>query len=106
LKKQFSWQRAFSEKICLFPPLPNSTGVNRRLIRPDVAEKVLGTGQFVGDLHLPNMLFAKALRSRYPRARVNRIDLNRAEQHPECVRILTAKDVPYNKTGHIVPDWM
>ncbi len=96
--------RFFREDLPI-PALPNSTGVNRRLIRPDVAEKVLGTGQFVGDLHLPNMLFAKALRSRYPRARVNRIDLNRAEQHPECVRILTAKDVPYNKTGHIVPDW-
>ncbi len=87
------------------PAAPDSTGVNRRFIRPDAAEKVLGTGQFVGDLHLPGMLFAKALRSRYPRARVNRIDISRAQQHPDCVRILTAKDVPYNKTGHIVPDW-
>jgi xanthine dehydrogenase iron-sulfur cluster and FAD-binding subunit A len=90
--------RFFREDLPI-PALPNSTGVNRRLIRPDVAEKVLGTGQFVGDLHLPNMLFAKALRSRYPRARVNHIDLSRAEQHPDCVRILTAKDVPYNKRG-------
>lgn len=87
------------------PLPPDSTGVNQRFIRPDVAEKVLGSGQFAGDLHLPGMLYAKALRSRYPRARVNRIDTGKAERHPDCVRILTAKDVPYNKTGHIVPDW-
>jgi selenium-dependent xanthine dehydrogenase len=87
-------------------PQPESaTGVNRHFIRPDVQEKVLGTGAFVDDVVLPGMLYAKALRSRYPRARVNKIDVEKAERHPECVKILTAKDVPYNKTGHIVPDW-
>ena len=87
-------------------PTPDtSTGVNRRFQRPDVREKVLGTGEFVDDVVLPGMLYAKALRSKYPRALVNRIDLSRAETHPQCVKILTAKDVPYNKTGHIIPDW-
>ena len=89
-------------------PVPkpvDETGVNRRYIRPDVKEKVLGTGRYVDDIVLPGMLYAKALRSKYPRARVNKIDLSRALKHPECVKILTAKDVPYNKTGHIVPDW-
>ena len=89
-------------------PVPQpevTTGVNRHFIRPDVEEKVLGTGAFVDDVVLPGMLYAKALRSRYPRARVNKIDVEKAGRHPECVKILTAKDVPYNKTGHIVPDW-
>jgi selenium-dependent xanthine dehydrogenase len=87
-------------------PAPDtSTGVNRRFQRPDVREKVLGTGEFVDDIVLPGMLYAKALRSKYPRAVVNKIDLSRAEAHPQCVKILTAKDVPYNKTGHIIPDW-
>ncbi|SBV94611.1 putative xanthine dehydrogenase, molybdopterin-binding subunit B [uncultured Eubacteriales bacterium] len=87
-------------------PVPDtSTGVNRRFQRPDVREKVLGTGEFVDDIVLPGMLYAKALRSKYPRAVVNKIDLSRAETHPQCVKILTAKDVPYNKTGHIIPDW-
>jgi len=87
------------------PAPEDATGVNRRYIRPDVREKVLGSGEYVDDIVLPGMLYAKALRSKYPRARVNKIDLTRAEQHPACVKILTAKDVPYNKTGHIVPDW-
>ena len=51
------------------------------------------------------MLHAKALRAKYPRARVVKVDLTRALAHPECARILTAKDVPFNKTGHLVPDW-
>lgn len=82
-----------------------STGVNRYFHRPDVREKVLGTGQFVDDIILPGMLYAKALRSKYPRARMNAINISKAQAHPECVRILTAKDVPYNKTGHVIPDW-
>ncbi|MFV0412854.1 MAG: 2Fe-2S iron-sulfur cluster-binding protein, partial [Oscillospiraceae bacterium] len=89
-------------------PIPapeTSTGVNRRFSRPDVREKVLGTGEFVDDIVLPGMLYAKALRSKYPRAHVNKIDISKAEAHPGCVKILTAKDVPYNKTGHIIPDW-
>jgi len=87
------------------PSEVNHTGINTRFIRPDVKEKVLGTGEYVDDIILPGMLYAKALRSKYPRARVNKIDLTRASQHPECVKILTAIDVPYNRTGHIVPDW-
>ncbi len=94
----------FREEIPVTKP-EGSTGVNRRFIRPDVREKVLGTGEYVDDIVLPGMLYAKALRSKYPRARVNKIDILRAGQHPECVKILTAKDVPFNKTGHIVPDW-
>ena len=73
--------------------------------RVDVAEKVLGTGEFVDDIQVPGMIYAKALRSKYPRARVEKIDLTRALAHPDVVKILTAKDVPFNKTGHIIQDW-
>lgn len=89
-------------------PIPlaeTSTGVNLRFHRPDVKEKVLGSGEFVDDIVLPGMLYAKALRSKYPRAIINKIDILGAQAHPECVKILTAKDVPYNKTGHVIPDW-
>ena len=96
--------RFFREKLPI-PAPEKSTGINRRFKRPDAKEKVLGTGEFVDDIVLPGMLYAKALRSKYPRARVNKIDVSNAEQHPECVKILTAKDVPYNKTGHVLPDW-
>ena len=73
--------------------------------RVDAAAKVVGEGLFADDVVLPNMLYAKALRSKYPRARVLKIDLTKALQHPDCARVLTAKDVPFNKTGHLIPDW-
>ncbi len=87
-------------------PDPETDGsLNRRFKRVDAKEKILGTGEYVDDVVLPGMLYAKALRSKYPRARVNKINVEKAAAHPDCVRILTAKDVPYNKCGHIIPDW-
>ena len=79
--------------------------LNTRFKRVDAEEKILGTGQFVDDLILPDMIYAKALRSKYPRAIVKRIDLSKALAHPDCIRILTEKDVPNKKIGHLVTDW-
>ncbi len=89
-------------------PVPQDSSdarIGRLFPRVDTAEKVLGTGAFVDDITLPGMLYAKALRAKYPRARVEKIDLSRALAHPDTVKILTAEDVPFNKTGHIIQDW-
>ena len=89
-------------------PVPKTDAdahVGMHFPRVDVSEKVLGTGLFVDDIKLPGMIYAKALRSKYPRAKILKIDLSPALEHPDVVKILTAKDVPFNKTGHIVPDW-
>lgn len=79
--------------------------VGRHIPRVDVAEKVLGTGLFVDDITVPGMIYAKALRSEYPRAIVKKIDITQAQAHPDAVKVLTAEDVPFNKTGHLIPDW-
>lgn len=89
-------------------PVPESTGsgkVGEHFERIDAREKVLGTGEFVDDITVDGMIYAKALRTKYPRAIVKDIRLEKALAHPDCVRIVTAEDVPFNKTGHIVPDW-
>ncbi|MFA6844845.1 MAG: selenium-dependent xanthine dehydrogenase [Sphaerochaetaceae bacterium] len=87
-------------------PKPETDGsLNRRFKRVDAKEKILGVGKYTDDIIVPGMIYAKALRSKYPRARVNKIDLSKALAHKDCVRILTAKDVPNNKIGHIVQDW-
>ncbi len=76
------------------------------LPRLDAREKTLGTGQYVDDLVLDGMLYAKALRSRYPRARILGMDTAKAAAHPEAVRIITAADIPgKKKLGHLVKDW-
>lgn len=89
-------------------PVPEDTGsgkVGEHFKRIDAEEKILGTGEYVDDITLDGMIYAKALRTKYPRAIVKDIRLEKALAHPDCVRILTAEDVPFNKTGHIVPDW-
>ncbi len=87
------------------PARDSSAALGGSMARIDAREKILGTGIYADDLVLPDMLYAKALRSKYPRARVLRIDISNALLHPDAVKILLAEDVPFNKTGHIVPDW-
>ncbi len=87
------------------PAIQNPLHMNQRFIRLDATEKINGTGVFVDDIMLPGMIYAKAVRSKYPRAVVHRIDISRAQAHPDCVKILLAKDVPFNLVGHLKLDW-
>ncbi len=89
----------------LIPPEPHSLHMDEHARRIDAAEKVNGSGIYADDIAVEGMLYAKPVFSRYPRARIERIDVSRAEAHPDCVRVLTRKDVPCNKIGHIKQDW-
>lgn len=68
--------------------------------------KVMGAANYVANIELPNMVFAKALRSPYPHARLLRVDASKAEKHPGVVAVLTRDDLeainPY--FGPIVDD--
>lgn len=93
-------------------PIPDTTKQDAHLgenyIRLDAAEKTLGTGKYADDLVVDGMLFASAVRSAYPRARVLKIDAEKAKAHPDCVAVFTSKDVPgNNKIGHLefISDW-
>jgi len=80
--------------------------LGENLHRIDASEKTLGTGQYVDDIRLSGMLFGKALRTKYPRARVLKIDIIEARKHPDAAIVLTAKDIPgEKKLGHLVQDW-
>lgn len=80
--------------------------VGSRVPRLDVREKVLGYGEYTDDMYLPNMAHASALRSKYPRARVIRIDTSKALEHEGIIAVYTAKDIPgTNKVGHLKKDW-
>ena len=54
---------------------------------------------------MPPMAYCSAVRSEYARARVLKIDASAAEALPGVLGVLTAKDVPVNKVGHIIHDW-
>ena len=87
------------------PPSPATLHMNEHSKRIDAAEKVNGTGVFADDIVVDGMLYAKPVYSKYPRARIDRIDISKALAHPDCVKVLTKDDVPCNKIGHIKQDW-
>lgn len=80
-------------------------GVGAAAHRIDVRPKVLGYGEYVDDMVMEGMAHASAVRTKYPRARVLRIDAGAALAMPGVLGVLTAKDVPHNKVGHIQQDW-
>jgi len=76
--------------------------------RLDADEKTLGTGLYTDDMVVDGMVFATALRSKHPRAKVLSIDASAAQAHPDCIRVITAADIPgENKIGHLafISDW-
>ena len=76
------------------------------VFRPTAYQKVLGLGEYADDIELPEMVYASAVRSAYPRAIVENIDISKAMQHNDAITIITAEDIPGNvKAGHIVKDW-
>ena len=89
-------------------PEEKKTGyvVGERAVRVDVAEKVQGYGKYPDDLYVDGMLYAGAVRSKYPRARVLAIHKEKAEALPGVVGVYTAEDIPGEiKVGHLQQDW-
>ena len=60
--------------------------------RPDGVEKVTGKAQYGADLYVPNMLFAKILRSPHPHAKILSIDISEAEKLDGVKAVVTAND--------------
>jgi len=76
--------------------------VNKSIKRVDVYEKVTGKAKFAADLFFPNMLYGKVLRSKYPHARIVKIDIEKALAYPGVEAIITAGDIPNNEFGVII----
>jgi CO/xanthine dehydrogenase Mo-binding subunit len=67
--------------------------VGKPIDRKDAHGKVTGETRFFSDFALPNMLWAKVVRSRYPHARIKKIDTAKAEALLGVKAVLTHKDV-------------
>ena len=79
--------------------------VGRNVFRVDVRDKVLGSGVYPDDVEMEGMVYGSCLRSAYPRAVMKKLDCSEAEKLPGVLAVLTARDVPNNKVGHIQQDW-
>src|SRR5439155_7204945 len=67
--------------------------------RRDGLDKVTGLTQYLNDLELPRMAHGAILRTRFPHARVVRIDTTRAESLPGVIGVVTAERVEQHPFG-------
>ena len=72
--------------------------------RVDARDKVTGTARYPGDLHRAGMAAMKILFGGRPHAIVRRVDTQAAEALPGVLAVLTARDVPVNEYGLLMPD--
>lgn len=63
--------------------------------RVDARDKVMGRAVYIDDIKLPGMLYGKILRSRYPHARITRIDVSRVEHLPGVKGFVVGADLPF-----------
>ncbi len=73
--------------------------IGKRVRKYDSLEKVTGKAQFLLDIKLPGMLYGKILRSRYPHAKILRVDASKAEALQGVYAVITAKDTPKIRFG-------
>ena len=88
------------------PAIDVSGRVGSRTARYRGLELALGDKPYVNDLPAAGMLHGAVRFSDHPRATVLRIDVSRALAHPGVESVLTAGDVPGERTqGGITRDW-
>lgn len=78
--------------------------VGESITRVDAVAKVTGVAKYPGDIDLPGQAYMKILFSGKAHAIVRKIDTTDAEMYPGVIAVFTAKDVPNNIYGLIMPD--
>jgi CO/xanthine dehydrogenase Mo-binding subunit len=80
------------------------TYIGQSVQRVDAVAKVRGEALYPGDINLPGQAYMKILFANRPHAVIRAIDTSAAEAMPGVLLVLTARDVPVNEYGLIMPD--
>jgi CO/xanthine dehydrogenase Mo-binding subunit len=72
--------------------------------RIDAIGKVTGQTLYPGDIDREDQLFMKILFAHRPHAVIRKLDTQKAEALDGVIAVFTAKDVPVNEYGLIIPD--
>ena len=78
--------------------------VGQSVVRRDAQAKVTGSATYARDLSLPGMWHMKLVFAGRPHARLLAVDTSRALAQPGVHAIFTARDVPHNRYGLLIPD--
>lgn len=78
--------------------------VGQSIRRIDALGKVTGEALYPGDINLPDQAYMKILFAGRPHAIIRRLETEAAETMPGVLAVFTARDVPVNEYGLIMPD--
>jgi CO/xanthine dehydrogenase Mo-binding subunit len=73
--------------------------IGKSVPKIDAELQVTGENRYAEDYFRPDMLCAKALRSKHAHARILNIDTSKARQYPGVEAVITAQDFPHNRFG-------
>ena len=79
--------------------MENLSAVGKKIPKRDAPQKVTGSAVYIQDLKIPGMLYGKILYSRYPHAKILKLDTSRAEKLPGVKAVLTGSNIPNFKFG-------
>jgi CO/xanthine dehydrogenase Mo-binding subunit len=80
------------------------TLIGQSIKRVDAVGKVTGDTLYPGDINMDNQAYMKILFANRPHAVIRSLDVQAAEALEGVIAIFTAKDVPVNEYGLIMPD--
>lgn len=90
-------------------PVGEFTGkIGESVPRVDATDKILGIAKYAEDLKIEGMVFGSAVRTKFPRALIKKIDITKAKNIPGVIDIILAKDIPgHRNIGHLsfISDW-
>ncbi len=81
-----------AKKYAWVVPPATTKILSRRVERLDGPNKVSGTAHYTYDIHRPGMLWARAIRSPHPHAKIVSIDFSAAKQAPGVKAVLAWRD--------------
>lgn len=84
--------------------MDNLKVVGQKIPKIDAPLKATGAAQYIQDVKIPGMLHGKILYSRYPHAKILKLDTTKAEKLPGVKAVVTAKDMPPNFRIGIMKD--
>ena len=79
--------------------------IGSKVERKEDKRFLTGKGQYTADINLVNQTYASFVRSPHARAKINKVDISKAEKCPGVVKILTGDDIAKDKIGGLIAGW-
>ena len=82
------------------------TGIGAAVRRKEDHRFLTGKGHYTDDINRPGQAHAYFVRSPHAHAKINKIDISRAQSAPGVVAIFTGKDLAGAKVGSLICGWV